>query len=218
LMVAILDRTKRPYFLLEGPGHGVMFTKDLGIFLKDEVEPCHVRNGVAVPQSPKYPWAVCPHVSDPESLMDYYSKAGFIMILLGKCLCQECHEQILTSRNLQGFLDSCQHMSNVELQQNFIDPLIRVNGNVSDARRPPWACCSHIAQKNLLERLYQCCKPIFIHAGQVACNECMDAVPLAGASLPEYTPMNDDLFQQRVVDQLYPLNLKMLQAIRKQNV
>lgn len=217
-MVAMLDRTKRPYFLLEAPGHGVMFTKDLSMFLTDEVEASQVRNGQAALPNPKHPWAVCPHVSDPENLMDYYPKAGFILILLGKWMCQECHEQILTSRNLQGFLDSCQHMSDVELQQNFIDPLIQVNGNVSDASRPPWACCPHTAQKNLLERLYQSCKPIFIHAGHVTCDECLDSPPPMGSPRSDFALIDDCLFQQMIIDQLYPLNSKMLKAIRKQSV
>ena len=218
-MVAMLDRTKRPYFLLEAPGHGVLFTKDLGLFLEDEVEPCHVRNGVAVPQRPKYPWAVCPHVSDPEKLMSYYSKAGFIMILLGKCLCQECHEQILTTRNLQGFLDSCQFMSDRRLQESLIDPLLLANRRaVKPTLHHTWECCHHVADESHLKSLYRCCNPIFIHSGQVTCGECLDSPPQLGPFQSGFALMDDSLFQQKIIDRLYPLNSEMLKFIRKQPV
>jgi hypothetical protein len=188
------------------------------MFLGAEVGVCQARGDQVIAHNLKHPWAVCPHVSNQNSLMAYYLQAGFIMILLGKCLCQDCHEQILTSRNLTGFWDSCQHMSDVELQQNVIDPLIRVNGMVPDARRPPWACCSHIAQKSLLEMLYQSCKPIFIHAGHVTCGECMDSPTPLGSPRSDFALIDDCTCQQMIIDQIYPLNSEILTTIRKQHV
>ena len=108
-------------------------------------------------------------------------------------------------------------MSDLGLQQNLIDPLIWINRKTVKATRHSWACCPHVAEKGLLERLYRCCSPIFIHAGQVTCGECLDSPAQVGPFRSDYALMDDGLFQQRIIDQLYPLNSEMLKAVRSQS-
>ena len=168
----------------------------------------------------KKTWAVCPHLSDPRSLAVYYLASGSIMVLLGKCLCHDCYEMIRSSRDLTGFLNSCQLMSDKDLQEGFIDPLIRVNRyalKTKESTRNPWVCCPHVSKEGLLERLYTDCKPIFFHEGHVSCNECRDVLPSVSSffhAMTDCEMMNDDLFQKKIVDQLYPLNHEVLRAVR----
>ena len=211
-MVAFLDKTRKSYFVLDEPGTGILFGRDLSISLNAEALQSHTK-GYDHEQGPQNPWAVCRHLSGPESLMAYYLKAGFIMVLLGKCLCQECHELILASRDLTSFLESCEHMSDLGLQKNFFNPLIWINGKTMKASHDRWACCPHVSKKAGLERLYRG-SPIFFHAGQVTCTECMGIPFRAGSLFSEHTMMNDDLFQATIVDRLYPLNTEILKTIR----
>jgi hypothetical protein len=75
-------------------------------------------------------WSVCSHLSHPDRLLDYYMGSGSIMVLLGKCFCHECYEMVLSRRDLKEFMASCQHMTDLMFQENFIDPLIQINREV----------------------------------------------------------------------------------------
>jgi hypothetical protein len=170
----------------------------------------------------KRTWAVCPHLSDPRSLAVYYMASGSIMVLLGKCLCHDCYEMIRSSGDLTGFLNSCQLMTDRDLQEDFIDPLIRVNRyalKTKGSTRHSWVCCPHVAREGQLGRIYQGCGPIFFHEGHVSCNECREVLPSVSSffhAMTDCEMMNDDLFQQKIVDQLYPLNREVLKAVRRQ--
>ena len=170
-------------------------------------------------------WSVCPHLSSLEGLFDYYMASGRIMVLLGKCFCHECYKMILAKRDLQEFMDSCQHMTDRRLQENFIDPLVQINSQVFKTRRNftgeernhwAWIACCHISKVEQLEELYTSCNPIFFHEGFVTCNDCSDVVPSASLymqTLMECEAMTDDQLQDRVIDRLYPINREILEAV-----
>jgi hypothetical protein len=171
-------------------------------------------------------WSVCSHLCHPDSLLDYYMGSGSIMVLLGKCFCHDCYEMVLSRRDLKEFMDSCQHMTDWKFQGDFIDPLFQINRKVFRTKRNPtgedttqwtWTCCPHVSKEGQLESLYTGCKPVFFYEGFVACNDCIEAVPTASLylqTLLECEAMTDDQLQDRVIDQLYPINREIMEAVR----
>jgi len=171
-------------------------------------------------------WSVCSHLSHPESLLDYYMGSGSIMILLGKCFCHECYEMVLSRRDLREFMDSCQHMTDLRFQEDFIDPLLQINRKVfrtkrnltgEDTTQWTWTCCPHVSMEGQLEILYTNYDPIFFYEGYVTCNDCSEVVPTASLylqTLLECEAMTDDQLQGKVIDQLYPINREIMEAVR----
>jgi len=171
-------------------------------------------------------WSVCSHLSHPESLLDYYMGSGSIMILLGKCFCHDCYEMVLSRKDLKDFMDSCRHMTDRKFQEDFIDPLIQINRKVfrtkknlasEDTTQWTWTCCPHVSKEGQLESLYTGCNPVFFCEGFVTCNDCSEVVPTASLylqTLLECEAMTDDQLQDRVIDQLYPINREIMEAVR----
>jgi hypothetical protein len=170
-------------------------------------------------------WSVCSHLSHPESLLDYYMGSGSIMILLGKCFCHDCYKMVLSRRDLREFIDSCQHMTDLRFQENFIDPLFQINRKAFRAKRNltgkdtsqwTWTCCPHVSKEGQLESLYTGCKPVFFYEGFVTCNDCIEVVPTANLylqTLLECEALTDDQLQEGIIDQLYPINRAVLEAV-----
>jgi hypothetical protein len=170
-------------------------------------------------------WSVCPHLSRPDELLNYYMASGSIMVLLGKCFCHECYEMVLSRRDLKEFMDSCQHMTDKRFQEDFIDPLFQINRKVFRTKRKltgedttqwTWIGCPHVSKEGQLESLYTSCSPVFFYEGFVTCNDCSEVVPTASLylqTLLECEAMTDDQLQERVIDQLYPINTKVLEAV-----
>jgi len=171
-------------------------------------------------------WSVCSHLSHPDRLLDYYMGSGSIMVLLGKCFCHECYEMVLSRRDLKEFMASCQHMTDQMFQENFIDPLIQINREVFRTKRKltgedttqwTWIGCPHVSKEGQLESLYTGCDPVFFYEGFVTCNDCIEVVPTASLylqTLLECEAMTDDQLQDRVIDQLYPINRTTMEAVR----
>ena len=132
---------------------------------------------------------------------------------------------VLSRRDLNEFMDSCQHMTDLMFQENFIDPLFQINREVfrtkktitgEDTNQWTWTCCPHISKEGLLESLYTGCNPVFFYEGFVTCNDCSEVVPTANLylqTLLECEAMTDDQLQDRVIDQLYPINRGVLEAV-----
>jgi len=171
-------------------------------------------------------WSVCSHLCHPDSLLDYYMGSGSIMVLLGKCFCHDCYEMVLSRRDLKEFMDSCQHMTDLRFQEDFIDPLLQINRKVfrtkrnltgEDTTQWTWTCCPHVSMEGQLEILYTNYDPIFFCEGFVTCNDCSEVVPTASLylqTLLECEAMTDDQLQDRVIDQLYPINREIMEAVR----
>jgi hypothetical protein len=173
----------------------------------------------------KKPWSVCQHLSTYEGLIDYYITSGSIMVLFGKCFCYDCYEMILSRGDLNEFMKSCEHMTDGGFQRAFVDSLYSINreafrtkkSNCSmESTRWTWISCSHIANQGELEKLYSSCSPIFLSEGFVTCNDCLNVVPTSSIFMQAFLdcePMTDEQLQHRVIDQLYPINREVLDAI-----
>lgn len=171
-------------------------------------------------------WSVCSHLSHPDSLLGYYMGSGSITILLGKCLCQYCHEMIVSKNDLTDFMSDSKHMTDQGFQKDFIEPLIRSNQDFLQSRnraactaqgQGSWICCPDVSQESELEKLYRGCSPLFLFEGYVGCNDCMEVIPSTSDFLQmilDCEAMTDLQFQQRIIEKLYPINREIVEAVR----
>jgi hypothetical protein len=178
-----------------------------------------------VQDSNRKSWAVCPHLSSFEGLFDYYMASGPIMILLGKCFCHDCYGKALSKEGLAEFMESCHHMTDRNFQDDFIAPLFQINREVfrtirnytcEESTQWTWISCPHVCKEGQLEGLYTKCNPIFFHEGFVTCNECRYVIPSASLylqTLLDCEAMTDAQLQERVIDQLFPINREVLEAV-----
>jgi len=222
-MGAHIDQTRKAYFLPVNLGvETAMIGATRMLFIEDWafIEKTPPKN------DKEKSWSVCPHLSTPEGLFDYYMASGRIMLLLGKCFCYDCYGMVLFNRDLVKFMDSCQHMTDQRFQEDFIDPLFQINREVfkpkknlawEGASRWTWTSCSHVSKGGQLAGLYTRCTPIFFYEGFVTCNDCTEVVPSASLylqTLLDCEALTDDQLQERVVDQLYLINSKVLKSVR----
>ncbi len=168
-------------------------------------------------------WSVCPHLSQAEDLFDYYLDTGSIMVLLGKVLCHECYEIIVSRNDLSEYINVSTHMTDHRFQNDFIGPLIEVNReylfNIGLSQNERfWICCPHVARREQLEKLYSNCYPVFIQEGQVTCSDCLNLLPSTSEYirvLLECDRMTDSQLQERVIDRLYRINREVLDAVER---
>jgi hypothetical protein len=171
-------------------------------------------------------WSVCSHLSHPESLLDYYMGSGSITILLGKCLCQHCHEMIVSKSDLTEVMSDSKHMTDLGFQKGFIEPLIESNREFVQSRNKVswneqgqgyWICCPDVSRESQLEQLYRSCSPLFLFEGYVGCNDCMEVIPSTSIFLQmvmDCEALTDLQFQQRIIEKLYPINREIVEAVR----
>ena len=171
-------------------------------------------------------WSVCSHLYHPERLLDYYIGSGSITILLGKCLCQHCHEMIVSKSDLTEFMSDSKHMTDQGFQKDFIEPLIKSNQEFVNSRNQAscterdqgsWICCPDVSRESQLEQLYRGCSPLFLYEGYVGCNDCMEVIPSTSTFLQmvlDCEVMTDLQFQQRIIEKLYPINREIVEAVR----
>jgi hypothetical protein len=210
-----------------------------GHLLSEKNPPCRkgagAKNGTALRLLPsrrsrlddrRKSWSVCSHLSHPDSLLDYYMGSGSITILLGKCLCQRCHEMIVSKSDLTEVMSDCEHMTDQGFQKGFIEPLIESNREFIQSRNRVswdeqsqgyWICCPDVSRESQLEQLYGGCSPLFLFEGYVGCNDCMEVIPSTSTYLQmvlDCEAMTDLQFQQRIIETLYPINRKIVEAVR----
>ena len=125
---------------------------------------------------------------------------------------------VVSRRDLKEFMDSCQHMTDRRFQRTSSTPLFQINRRFFRATRNltgevtsqwTWIGCPHVSKEGELKSLYTGCDPVFFYEGFVTCRDCIQIVPTASLypqTLLECEAMTDDQLQDRVIDQLYPIN------------
>ena len=147
------------------------------------------------------------------------------MILMGKCLCQDCCEMLSIRSDLTEFMGACRHMTDLEFQRDFIDILFKINRDVFRTKRDflseettqwTWISCSHVSTEDQLEDLYSACNPIFLHQGFITCSECKEVLPSASLylqTLLDCEAITDEQMQERILTPLYPINQDVLEYV-----
>jgi hypothetical protein len=131
----------------------------------------------------KNTWLVCPHLSRPDLVYDYYMASGLITVVLGKCFCENCLDTILTRGSLSELLGSGRPMTDRLFQENFISPLINSNYNFTrtagykencDISSKTWISCAHTATRESFKKAYMNGGSIFIFESFFTCQDCFE--------------------------------------------
>ena len=111
----------------------------------------------------KQTWSVCPHLSEPELVYDYYLSSGMLIIVLGHCFCESCLDMILSQDDLTELVSSGRKMTDRQFQRKFIEPLFSSNTkftssykyqeNNTDSQKT-WITCSHLTSGTGLRNVY----------------------------------------------------------------
>jgi hypothetical protein len=184
---------------------------------------------VLVRDSKKQTWLVCPHLSEPDLVYKYYIASGLITIVLGKCLCDVCLEKILLRGDLSEFLKTSRPMTDKLFQENVIAPLMNSNYTftkiweyISDNDPAPrtWISCSHVSTEDGLKYVYSNGEQLFIFESYCTCRNCFEKIPTNSLVdlLYEGEPMTDSVFQEKIIDPLYPINNDSLEAMGHLNM
>jgi hypothetical protein len=169
-------------------------------------------------------WLVCPHLSQPDLVYQYYLASGLITIVLGKCFCESCLDMILSRDDLSELIGSSRPMTDRQFQKNFISPLIDSNynftkllGDKPDDHASPktWITCSHTITQDRLKKLYATGGQIFIFESFFTCQDCFEKIPTDSLVDLLYAGMSmtDAFFQKNIIDPLYTINFESLDAV-----
>lgn len=173
----------------------------------------------------RYTWLVCPHLSGSERVYEYYMSSGLIIIVLGKCFCEDCLDMILFKSDLSDLFKSSRPMTDRLLQENFVNSLIYSNSNFTNRynyieedqnSRKTWICCSHLSTEEKLNDVYSNCGQIYIFENHIICQDCFNTIPENSLIDILYTgeAMTNMLFQETIVNSLYSINYEMLTSIK----
>ena len=193
--------------------------------LADSLALSSIKN-VAKRDPDKHTWSVCPHLSQPDKIIEYYMSSGLIVVVFGKCFCENCLDMIISQDSFLELAKSSILMTDKLFQQNFIDPLILSNYNFSKAighigvnEESPktWISCPHLATEHGLQKVYSNGGQICIFEKYLTCQHCFDNI--ATDSLVDLlykgTSMTDTNFQEKIIDPLYSVNYCSLESLRK---
>ena len=169
----------------------------------------------------KHTWSVCPHLSKPDKIIEYYMSSGLIVIAYGQCFCENCLDMIISQDNFSELAKSSIPMTDQLFQQNFIEPLIHSNYNfsksigqigVNEEYPETWISCHHLATEHGLQKVYSNGGQICIFENYFTCQQCFNNI--ATDSLVDLlyngTPMTDAIFQEKIIDPLYSINYSNL--------
>ena len=223
-MGAILDTNERAYFISDAGLRDVGATVNgtpAFLLKNDPLASNYVKLGT---EPEKSKWLVCPHLSDPHDVFNYYMASGLIIIVMGKCFCETCLDMIIIKDDLNDFLASSAPMTDQLFQENIINPLIDSNyhftrqaGYIAGDENSPktWVTCSHFSSKSGLLDVYANGGQIFIFEGYFTCQDCFDMIPTYSLVdvLYEGKSMTDEHFQEQVIDPLFTINYESLKAL-----
>lgn len=174
--------------------------------------------------SNKHTWSVCPHLSEPDKVDKYYLSSGLIVIVFGRCFCENCLDMIISQDNLSELANSSIPMADKLFKQNFIDPLIHSNYNfsksigyigVNEESPKTWISCHHLATEHGLKKVYSTGGQICIFENYFTCQHCFDNI--ATDSLVDLlyngTSMTDTIFQEKIIDPLCSINYCSLESL-----
>jgi hypothetical protein len=169
----------------------------------------------------KHTWSVCPHLSESDKVIEYHMSSGLIVVVFGKCFCENCLDMIISQDNFSELAKSSIPMTDRLFQQNFIEPLIYSNYNfsksigqigINEKYPETWISCHHLANEHGLEKLYSNGGQVCIFENYFTCQHCFDHIATDSLVNLLYngTSMTDATFKEKIIDPLYPINYSNL--------
>ena len=222
-MGAEVDKTEKSFFIFDKPelnpgavASGMPNYRD-GLSL-------NLTQPVATQVSKTYTWLVCHHLSQPDLVYSYCMASGLITIVLGKCFCEICFDNILNTGDLSELIESGRPMTDKMFSENLITPIIESNcdcarmaGSPANEAKAPntWVSCSHLATRAGLKKVYAGGGQIYIFEDYFICQDCFNRIPAESLVdlLYEGQLMTDVLFYERILASLYEINYESLQAV-----
>ncbi len=222
-MGAEVDKTEKSFFIIDKP--------ELNLGAVASGTPNYTDNlSLGLPQpvrakdSRTYTWLACPHLSEADLVYNYCLASGLITIVLGKCFCETCYDNILNTGDLAELIRSGRPMTDRQFADNIITPIVESNrdcarmanspGNDTNAPKT-WVSCAHLATRAGLRKVYAGGGQIYIFEDYFICQDCFNSIPaeslvdlLYGGQL-----MTDVFFYERIIESLYEINYESLQAV-----
>jgi hypothetical protein len=223
VMGAELDKTEKAFFIFDKPevNPGAMAS---GISNYTNGRSQDLSRPVTAKDAEPYTWLVCRHLSQADQVYNYCLASGLITIVLGKCFCEACYDNILQTGDLVELIRSGRPMTDRQFADNIITPIIASNDDFarhadscrSDPHVPnTWVSCAHLASREGLKNVYAGGGQIFIFEDYFICQDCFNNIPAESLVDLVYGGhlMTDALFYERIIEALYEVNYESLQAV-----
>jgi hypothetical protein len=222
-MGAELDKTEKAFFIFDKPELNLGAVASRISNFSDDLSPA-LPQRAAAKDANAYTWLVCHHLSQADLVYNYCLASGLITIVLGKCFCETCYDNILKTGDLAELIGSGRPMTDRHFANNIVTPIIASNDafarRAEDSRRDTnmpntWVSCTHLANRDGLRKVYAGGGQIYIFEDYFICQDCFDAIPADSLVdlIYEGQLMTDALFYKRIIESLYEINYESLQAV-----
>jgi hypothetical protein len=224
-MTALLDSKRKSFFVIENT-NVKLGAKAISLHslspCSEEAQINYTKFGL---DDKSYTWLVCPHLTEPDRVYEYYISSGLIIIVSGKCFCEDCLDMILFKSDLSDFVSSSRPMTDRLFQENFVNPLIYSNSHYTNQfnyiekdlnLRKTWICCPHLSTKPKLNEIYLNYGQIHIFENHVICRDCFNMIPANSLIDILYTgeAMTNGIFQENIINSLYLVNHEKLISLK----
>ena len=222
-MGAELDKTEKAFFIFEKPELNLGAVASGISNYTDELGP-DLPQPVINKDAELYTWLACRHLSQADLVYNYCLASGLITIVLGKCFCETCYDNILQTGDLAELIGTGRPMTDRQFAENIVTPIIasnddfarEMNSTRSDIHAPnTWVSCTHLATPNGLRKVYAGGGQIYIFEDYFICQDCFNSIPAESLVDLVYEGhlMTDVLFYERIIESLYEINYESLQAV-----
>jgi hypothetical protein len=222
-MGAEVDKTERAFFIFDAPewNPGAVAS---GIPNYTTARSQGLTRPAAATDVEPYTWLVCRHLSQADLVYYYCLASGLITIVLGKCFCETCYDNILQTGDLAELIRSGRPMTDRQFADNMITPIIASNDDFvreadrcrNDTHVPnTWVSCAHLCTRDGLKKVYAGGGQIYIFEDYFICQDCFNNIPVESLVDLVYGGhlMTDGLFYERIIEALYEVNYESLQAV-----
>jgi len=218
-MGAEVDKSEKFFFIIDKPELNLgAVASGIPYYPDGRSQPVTAKDARA------YTWLVCPHLSEANLVYNYCLASGLITIVLGKCFCEICHDNILNTGDLAELIGSGRPMTDRQFADNLITPIIESNCDCARVTDSPgndthapntWVSCAHLATRDGLRKVYAGGGQIYIFEDYFICQDCFNSIPAESLVdlLYDSKFMTDVFFYERIIESLYEINYESLQAV-----
>jgi hypothetical protein len=222
-MGAEVDKSEKSFFIIDKPELNLGAVASGIPNYTDGLSP-GLPQSLTAKDSRAFTWLVCPHLSQADLVYNYCLASGLITIVLGKCFCETCHDNILNTGDLAELIGSGRPMTDRQFADNLITPIIESNWDCARMTDSPgndttapntWVSCAHLATRAGLRKVYAGGGQIYIFEDYFMCQDCFNSIPSESLVdlLYDGKFMTDVFFYEQIIASLYEINYESLQAV-----